>query len=180
LPAEPFIGKGRALAGGKLTVEPGRAFVADLPVKAGGRQDADTDVRTLAGEVVSLAARGKVGGNAPVIGVDPLDMAGPAQRFQPADMGADESVRVAAHVFDSVVRPLQMYGRAIGALRIGDIHDVAVGRAWTGRAGAGRYDHAPANLLGARGVQFEVVNTPVHTIDDQPDAFAHLVVSQPL
>ena len=49
-----------------------------------------------------------------------------------------------------------------------------------GRAGAGRHDHAPADFLGAGGVQFDVMDTAVHAVDDQPDALAHLVAAQPL
>jgi hypothetical protein len=43
-----------------------------------------------------LTACGEIGGDAPVIGVDPLGMAGPAQRFQPADVRANEGLGIAA------------------------------------------------------------------------------------
>ncbi len=47
----------------KLAVEPGRAVVADLPVKVDGRQDADADVRRrLAGKVIGQAALRRVRG----------------------------------------------------------------------------------------------------------------------
>ena len=115
--AEPLVGERAALAGNKFAVEPGRAVMADLAVKASGRQDADADVGAVAGEVVGLAALGKIGGDAPVIRIDPLDMAGPAQRLQPADVGADERLRVAAHAVDGGARPLQMRRRPIDALR---------------------------------------------------------------
>ena len=36
-----------ALAGDQLAVEPGRSVMADLVVKAGGRQDADPDVHAV-------------------------------------------------------------------------------------------------------------------------------------
>jgi len=60
--------------------------MADLLVKAGGRQDAYSDVRTVPRKIVGLTALGEIGGDAPVVRVDPLGMAGPAQRLQPADM----------------------------------------------------------------------------------------------
>jgi hypothetical protein len=70
--------------------------MANLAVEAGSRQDADADVGTVPRKIISLTARRKIGGDAPVIGVDPLDMAGPAQRLQPADMGANEGLGIAA------------------------------------------------------------------------------------
>jgi hypothetical protein len=43
-----------------------------------------------------LTACGEIGGNAPVIGVDPLGMTGPAQHLQPANVGANEDHGIAA------------------------------------------------------------------------------------
>ena len=99
----------------QFAVEPGRSVMADLLVKAGGRQDADPDVGAVPREIVGLTALGKIGGDAPVIGVDPLGMAGPAQRLQPADVGANEGLGIAADAVDGGSRPLQMLGRAIDA-----------------------------------------------------------------
>ena len=79
--------------------------MADLLVKAGGRQDADADVRAVPCEIVGLTALGEIGGDAPVIGVDPLGMAGPAQRLQPADVGANEGLGIAADTVDGGVAP---------------------------------------------------------------------------
>ena len=62
-----------------------------------------------------------------MIGVDPLDVARPAQRLQPTDVRADESLWVAADAIDGGARTLQMDRRAIDALIAGDVHDVAVG-----------------------------------------------------
>ena len=70
--------------------------MADLLVKAGRRQDADADVRAVPRKIVGLTALGEIGGDAPVIGVDPLGMAGPTQRFQPADVRANEGLGIAA------------------------------------------------------------------------------------
>ncbi len=41
-------------------------------------------------------------------------------------------------------------------------------------------DHAPADLLGAGGVQLDMMDAPVHAVDDQTDPLAHLVTAQPL
>jgi len=88
--------------------------MADLLVKAGGRQDADPDVRAVPREIVGLTALGQIRGNAPVIRVDPLGMTGPAQRLQPADMGANKGLGIAADAVDRGARPLQMRGWASG------------------------------------------------------------------
>ena len=89
--------------------------MADLLVKAGRRQNVDADVRAVPREVIGLAALGEIGGDAPMIGVDPLDMAGPAQRLQPADMGADEGLGIAAERSMATSARSRCGGRAIDA-----------------------------------------------------------------
>jgi hypothetical protein len=116
LPAEPGIGKCGTARRGQFPVEPGRAIASDLLVKAVVRQDAYSDIRTVARQIVGLTACGEIGGYAPVIGIDPHRMASPTQRFQPADMGANEGLRIATDTVDGGSRPLQMLGRAIDAL----------------------------------------------------------------
>ena len=49
-----------------------------------------------------------------------------------------------------------------------------------GRGGAGRDDHASADLLGAGGIQLDMMDAPVHAVDDQTDPLAHLVAAKPL
>ena len=49
-----------------------------------------------------------------------------------------------------------------------------------GRSRAGHDDHAAADLLGAGGVQLDMMDAAVHAVDDQADALAHLVAAQPL
>ena len=110
LPAKPAIGKSGPIGRDHFPVEPSRAIAADLLVKAGGRQDAHADVGAVPREIVGLTAIEEIGGNAPVIRVDPLDMAGPAQRLQPPDMRADECLGLAADAVDGGTRPLQMRG----------------------------------------------------------------------
>ena len=89
--------------------------MANLAVEAGRRQDADADVAAVPREIVGLTAIEEIGGNAPMIGVDPLGMADPTQRFQPADVRANECLGIAAEAVDGSSRPLQMLGRAIDA-----------------------------------------------------------------
>jgi hypothetical protein len=86
--------------------------MADLAVEAGKRQDADANVGAVPHKIVGLTARGEIGGDAPVIGVDPLGMAGPTQRLQPADVRANEGLGIAADTVDGVARPLKVLGRA--------------------------------------------------------------------
>jgi hypothetical protein len=114
-----------------------------------------------------------------VIGIDPLGVAGPTQRLQAANVGANEALRIAADTIDGCSRPLKMLGRAIDASFPGDIHDVAVRGARTGRGGASHDDHASVNFLGAGGIHLDVMHAPVHPIDQQPDPFAHLVAAKP-
>src|SRR5260370_31994826 len=103
--------------------------MADLLVKAGGRQHAYSDVCTVPRQIVGLAALGEVGRDAPVIRVDPLGMARPAQGLQPADMGADECLGIAADAVDSSSRPLQMQGWTIDAPFASYVDDIPVGGA---------------------------------------------------
>jgi hypothetical protein len=99
--------------------------MADLTVKAGRRQDADADVGAVPRKIVGLTARGEIGGDAPVVRVDPLGIARPAQRLQSADVRANEGLGIAADVVDGTSRPLQMLGRPIDASLTCDIQDVA-------------------------------------------------------
>jgi hypothetical protein len=95
-PAEPGIGKRGTAVRGQFPVEPGRAVMADLLVKAGGRQDADADVGVVPRQIVGSTALDKVGGNAPVVRVDTFSMTSPAQRLQPADVGTNEGLGISA------------------------------------------------------------------------------------
>jgi hypothetical protein len=53
-----------------------------------------------------------------------------------------------------------------------DIHDVAVRGARPKRGGAGHDNHAPADLLGAGGIQFDVVHAPVFIFVDERNTYA--------
>ena len=67
-----------------------------------------------------------------MIGIDPLDLAGPAQCLQAADMGTHESFGVLALPLKAVADALQVPARPVDAVVLPDIAgDVAVGRSWT-------------------------------------------------
>jgi hypothetical protein len=153
--------------------------MADLAVEAGRRQDADADVGAVPRKIVGLTACGKIGGNAPVVGVDPLGMAGPAQSLKSADVGADEGLGIAADTVDGGARLLQVLGRTIDTSLICDIQDVLVRGARTGRGGAGHDNHTSADLFAAGGIHLDVMDAPVHPVDHQPDPFGHLVAAKP-
>ncbi len=80
----------------EFPVEPSSTFAAYLLVKSVGRPDAYSDIRAVPLEIVGLTTHGKIRGDAPMVGIDPLGKAGPAQRFQPADVGANEGLGIAA------------------------------------------------------------------------------------
>ena len=136
----------------KLPIQPGRAVAADLPVKVEHRQCADREILGSGRRVIGHAPLGDVGGDFPVVGVDALDMAGAAQGFQPADMGADEGVRVAVAAFDDVPRGFQMLARPVDAA-IGFCHELDVEvrgpRLGLGRDGIERDDMPSPDLVQA-------------------------------
>ena len=119
-----------------------------------------------------------------MVGVDAFDVAGAAQGFQPAHVGANEGVGVAVALFDDVPRRFQMLARPVDAA-IGFRHelDVEVGRSGLGfgRRRIERDDMAAPDLLQARRVRrLDIVGAPVHPVDDEMQPVAYLVASKPL
>jgi len=86
----------RPIGRDQFPVEPSRAVAADLLVEIKGREDSDGEVPAPVPGVIGHAALGDIGGDFPAVGGDTLDMAGAAQSFQPANMRADVSLRIAA------------------------------------------------------------------------------------
>src|SRR3546814_13632128 len=84
-------------------------------------------------------------GDAPLIGVDPLDDPGAAQRLQPAHMGIDEALIIAARNAALKLRLFQMTARSIDAI-LGDGGNGPVG--WSLRR-VGRAD--PTGRASCRG-----------------------------
>ena len=130
----------------------------------------------------SLSAFDDVLGDLPMIGIDPFDMASPAQCLQAADMGADESFGVLALPLKAVADTLQVPARPVDAVvLLGIGGDVAVGRSWTGDNGSGFDDHVPPDLFDpARVLELHVMDPAIDAVDDQVDPLAHLVSGQAL
>src|SRR5262249_5481223 len=135
------------LAGGKLAIEPSGALVANLLVEARGGQHADPDVRRVAGTVMGFAALDQIGWHAPMVGVDALGMTSPPQRLQPADVGADERLGIAADATYRGPGAFQMSRRTIDAFLTSQVRDVSIGRAGAGWPRADGHDHAATDLL---------------------------------
>jgi hypothetical protein len=91
LSAESAVGNRRAVARYELAIEPGRALAADLLVEAKRGQRPHSEPIATLPQVVGLSTLDDVLGDPPMVGIDPLDVAAPAQCLQPADVRADES-----------------------------------------------------------------------------------------
>ncbi len=164
----------------KLPVEPGCALMTDLPLQPYGRERIHAGVRAITGKIVGKAALRKIVGHAPVIGVDPFDDSGPAQRLQPPDVHLYEGVGIGADMLHLVPRDLQMLRGTIDAVLIRDGENVAVGRARLARRGHSLDDHAPASVFGAGGAKLDVVDATVHAVDHEMHTIAHLVTAKAL
>ena len=179
--AEASVGERRSAAGDEFPVEPGRAIAADLSLKIERRKRADGYAIAAAVQIVAHPALANVGGDAPCVSVEPLDMPRPAQRLQAADMGADESLGVAADALDALARSLEMRAWAIDARLVRHVGDVQISRSRARGHRAHLDDHAPAHVVDAGRIgELQMMNPAVHAIDDQIDPLAHLVAGQPL
>src|SRR6266480_5809644 len=96
-------------------IEPGRALSLDLAFKIEDRKHANVELPIPPG-IIGGGPALKILRETPMVGVDPLDDPSPAQRLQPADMGVDEAVMVAAG--NAALEPglLQMAARPIDAV----------------------------------------------------------------
>ncbi|MCY1553963.1 hypothetical protein D9M68_904980 [compost metagenome] len=78
--AEPGRGKVGRLAMDQPPVEPGRAIRPDLPLQINRGKHANAGLPVAAGVIVGCATD-QIIGDAPSVGVDPLDDPGAAQRL---------------------------------------------------------------------------------------------------
>ena len=112
-----------------------------------------------------------------MIGIDPFDLASPAQSLQPANMGTHISLGVLALLFEVVTDALEVPARPVDAVvfsRIG--RDVAVSRSWTGDDWGRFDDHVPSDLLDpARVLELDVMDPAIDAVDDEVDPLIHLV-----
>ena len=117
-----------------------------------------------------------------MIGIDSLNLTGPAKCLQASDVGTHESFGVLALPLKAVADTLQVSARPVEAIVFGGIAgDVAIGRSWTGDDWSGFDDHVPPDLLDpARVPELYVMDPAIDTIDDQVNPFAHLVSGEAL
>src|SRR5258705_4457686 len=104
-----------ATAPDQPAIEPSRSVSFDLPFQVEGRKDANVELAISSG-IIDGGPALKILRETPVVGVDPLDDPSPTQRLEPADIGVDEAVIVAAGNAAVEPRLLQMAARPIDAL----------------------------------------------------------------
>jgi hypothetical protein len=63
-----------------------------------------------------------------MVRVDAFDVPGPAQRLQPADMEADEGLRVLALPLETIANAFEMSARLVDATVLRDDGDIAIGK----------------------------------------------------
>src|SRR5712691_10680547 len=155
-------------------IEPGRALSLDLAFKIEDRKDASVDLAISPG-IIGRGPALKIFGEPPVIGVDPLDDPSPTQRLEPADMGVDEAVMVAAGNAAVESGLLQMAARLIDAV-LRHTGNGAVGRTAADLSRSDLDDAADADVLDSSRIDAgNVVGATINAIDDEGQVFAQLV-----
>src|SRR5579859_560254 len=180
LSAKTAVPDFRAVLGNNLSVEPSRTIAGNLPVEADRRERPYPQPVAALAQVVRLPTLDDVLRNLPMVGIDPLDKARPAQCFQAADVGADISLGVLTLPLKAAVDALQVAARPVDAIvLLGIAGDVAVGRSWAGHDWGRFDDHVAPDLLDpARLLELDVMDPAIDAVDDQVDPLAHLVSSQ--
>src|SRR5579872_4137620 len=158
----------RAVLGNNLSVEPGRTIAGNLPVEVDGRERPYSQAIAALAEVVSLSTCDNVLRDLPIVGIDSLDKASPAQCLQASDMGTHERFGVLALPLKAVADTLQVPARPVDAVVLpGIAGNVAVGRSWTGDRGCCFNDHVPPDLLDpTRILELHVMDPAIDAIDD--------------
>src|SRR5216684_79274 len=155
-------------------IEPGRAVSFDLPFQVEGRKDANVDLAISPG-IIGGSAVLKIFMETPMVGIDPLDDPDPAQHLEPADMGVDEAVMVAAGNAALEPRLLQMAARPIEAI-LSHTGNGAVGRTAADLSRSDLDDAADADDLDPSRIDAgNVVGAAVDAIDDEGQVFAQFV-----
>src|SRR5882724_6808319 len=155
-------------------IEPGRTVSFDLPFQVEDRKDANVDLAISPG-IIDGGPALKILRETPMVGVDPLDDPSPAQRLEPADMGVDEAVMVAAG--NAALEPglLQMAARPIDAL-LRHASNGAIGRTAARFRQSDLDDAAEADDLNTGRIEAgNVVGAAIDAIDDEGQVFAELV-----
>src|SRR5882762_2809908 len=147
-------------------IEPGRSLSLDLPFQVQGRKHANVELPISPG-IIGRGPALKIFGEPPMVGVDPLDDPSPSQRFEPANMGVDEAVTVAAGNAAVEPRLLQMAARPIDAL-LRHTSNGAVGRTAADLNRSDLDDAAEANDLDSSRIDpGNVVGATINAIDDE-------------
>src|SRR5713101_4440315 len=155
-------------------IEPGHAVSFDLAFQVEGRNDANVDLAISPG-IIGRGPALKILRETPMVGVDPLDDPGPAQRLEPADMGVDEAVMVAAGNAAIEPRLLQMAARPIEAI-LRHTGNGAVGRTAACLDRPDLDDAADADVLDSSWIDAgNVVGAAVDAIDNEGQVLAQFV-----
>src|SRR5882724_11358879 len=155
-------------------IEPGRSLSLDLAFEIEGRKDASVDLAISPG-IIGRGPAHKIFGEPPMVGVDPLDDPSPTQRLEPADMGVDEAVMVAAG--NAALEPglLQMAARPIDAL-LRHASNGAIGRTAARFRQSDLDDAAEADDLNTGRIEAgNVVGAAVDAVDDEGQVLTQLV-----
>jgi hypothetical protein len=167
-----------AIWGNKLTVKPGRTVMVNLLFQTHVREGVDAHVGTVAGMVKGKAAFGQILGDLPMALVEPLDMTCTPQSFEPADVGFNKGFGITAKAAGSFGGKLDVLGWPINALFVGDVHDVAIRRTWLNAGGYDLDDFLAADVFGARGVQFDMMDAAINPVDYRLDTVAHFIAAK--
>src|SRR5712664_3778709 len=155
-------------------IEPGRSLSLDLAFEIEGRKHATVDPAISPG-IIGRGLALKILRETPVVGVDPLDDPSPTQRLEPADMGVDEAVMVAAGNAAVESGLLQMAARQIDAV-LRHTGNGAVGRTAADLSRSDPDDAADADDLDPSRIDAgNVVGAAVDAIDDEGQVFAQFV-----
>ena len=111
--------------------------------------------------------------------VDPLNMTRTAQSFEPADVGFNKCFVIPAKAVNPFGGKLNVLGWLVNASFVGDVHDVAICRARLNAGGYDLDDFLAADVFGARGVQFEMMDAAINPVDYQLNTVAHFIAAQP-
>src|SRR5713226_3834744 len=147
-------------------IEPGRALSFDLAFHVQCRKDANVDLAISPG-VIGRGPALKIFRKPPMVGVDPLDDPSPAQGLEPANMGVDEAVMVAAG--NAAVEPglLQMAARPIDPL-LRHAGNGAIGGTAARFRQSDLDDAADADVLDSNRIDAgNVVGAAINAIDDE-------------
>src|SRR5229473_546251 len=145
-------------------IEPGRALSFDLAFQVQGRKDANVEMEISHG-IIGGGPALKISRETPMVAIDPLDDPFPSQRLEPADMGVDEAVIVAAG--NAAVEPGMMAARPIEAI-LRHAGNGAIGRTAACFGRSDLDDAADTDVLDSSRIDAgNVVGAAINAIDDE-------------